>query len=139
MIRGAGATRPAIDDYPLNDSTLTGRKRNPATGVFDADPFAIDGEPMPSAADRGRFWRACQHNSWFFLPWHRMYLHFFEKIVLGHVIRLGGPEDWALPYWNYSAPPETNMLVPLPFRDPAAFPGETNRSVVCSALALPWI
>ncbi|MEX0791272.1 MAG: tyrosinase family protein, partial [Actinomycetota bacterium] len=26
-------------------------------------------------------WRnTCQHSSWFFLPWHRMYLYWFERI-----------------------------------------------------------
>lgn len=126
----------AIHDYPPNDSTLAGRRRNPAARpfpFFDADPFAIDQEPMPSASDRARFWRACQHNSWFFLPWHRMYLHFFEKIVLSHVIDLKGPKDWALPYWNYSAPPGTPMgdeaLVPEPFRNPT-IAGETNHLFV---------
>ncbi|MET0520527.1 MAG: tyrosinase family protein, partial [Jiangellaceae bacterium] len=27
------------------------------------------------------FWCNCQHGSWFFLPWHRMYLAAFEKII----------------------------------------------------------
>ena len=26
-------------------------------------------------------WCNCQHGSWFFLPWHRMYLAAFERIV----------------------------------------------------------
>ncbi|KZN55264.1 tyrosinase family protein [Pseudoalteromonas luteoviolacea] len=48
------------------------------------------------------FWQQCQHGSWFFLPWHRMYLYFFERIVRKTIVDLNGPEDWALPYWNYS-------------------------------------
>src|SRR3712207_9414563 len=32
-------------------------------------------------------WNACQHGSWYFLPWHRIYLHHFEKIVRNTVIR----------------------------------------------------
>jgi tyrosinase len=47
------------------------------------------------------FWQQCQHGSWFFLPWHRMYLQYFEEIVSKTIVDLGGPEDWALPYWNY--------------------------------------
>jgi tyrosinase len=31
-----------------------------------------------------------------------MYLGFFEQIVRSHIVALGGPDDWALPYWNYS-------------------------------------
>lgn len=49
-----------------------------------------------------KFWRACQHQTWYFLPWHRMYISFFERIIMKHVADLGGPKDWALPYWNYS-------------------------------------
>lgn len=122
----------AIHDYPLNDSTLAGRRRV-LPGSADADPFPVDGEPMPSAADKAKFWRACRHGSWFFLPWHRMYLHFFEKIILSHVINLKGPADWALPYWNYSAPPGAAMgaeaLLPEPFRSPT-IAGETNHLFV---------
>jgi len=49
------------------------------------------------------FWDQCQHNSWFFLPWHRWYLLYFEETVIETIRQLGGPaDDWALPYWNYS-------------------------------------
>jgi tyrosinase len=48
----------------------------------------------------------CQHNTWFFLPWHRMYLFWFERIVRAVIADLEGvseevKEAWALPYWNY--------------------------------------
>src|SRR5687767_14936680 len=41
--------------------------------------FTPRSEWPPDVGDRD--WNACQHRSWFFLPWHRMYLHHFEKIV----------------------------------------------------------
>jgi tyrosinase len=51
-------------------------------------------------------WGHCTHGAAqverYFLPWHRIYIYFYEIIVRGHVHDLGGPEDWALPYWNYS-------------------------------------
>src|SRR5215831_1156938 len=53
---------------------------------------------------RGAAWNQCQHASWFFLPWHRMYLYWFEAIVRAEVIAQGGPDDWALPYWDYTQP-----------------------------------
>ncbi|MGH7194104.1 MAG: tyrosinase family protein, partial [Candidatus Saccharimonadales bacterium] len=40
----------------------------------------------------------CQHGNWFFLPWHRAYLYFFEEIVRG----LTGEEAFALPYWDWT-------------------------------------
>jgi len=48
------------------------------------------------------FWDQCQHGTWYFPPWHRGYLVSLE-ILLRDVItgQLGGPADWALPYWNY--------------------------------------
>ena len=58
--------------------------------------------PLPPVAVRRRFWNQCQHQTWDFLPWHRGYLAAFEEIVRAAVVSAGGPEDWALPYWNYS-------------------------------------
>ncbi|RZC47725.1 hypothetical protein C5167_040663 [Papaver somniferum] len=40
------------------------------------------------------------HGSWFFLPWHRYYLYFWEKI-LGKLI---GDDTFAIPFWNWDAP-----------------------------------
>ena len=60
-------------------------------------------------------WNACQHASWFFLPWHRMYLYFFERIVRAAVIQNNGNPEWALPYWNYDQPAPRNTL-PRPLR-----------------------
>lgn len=57
---------------------------------------------LPSAADRAQFWNQCQHGSWFFQPWHRGYLIYFERICRAAIVAQGGPASWALPYWNYS-------------------------------------
>ena len=59
------------------------------------------GQALPTSAVQKTFWRQCQHQTWFFLPWHRGYVLGFEKIVRAAIISLGGPSDWALPYWNY--------------------------------------
>ncbi|HEU0121500.1 MAG TPA: tyrosinase family protein [Bryobacteraceae bacterium] len=111
----------AIHDYPAPGSDLTARQLQ--------DPFADASDVLPSDADRTRFWGVCQHASWFFLPWHRMYLHFFEKIVLRHVVRLGGPADWALPYWNYSTSDAARRL-PEAFRSPTLADGSVNHLFV---------
>ncbi|MBL8507292.1 MAG: tyrosinase family protein [Chitinimonas sp.] len=58
--------------------------------------------PIPLANERTEYWNQCQHGSWFFLPWHRMYLAYFEQIVARTIVGLGGPADWSLPYWDYS-------------------------------------
>jgi tyrosinase len=67
----------------------------------------------------------CQHFSWFFLPWHRMFIYYFEQIVRAQVIANGGPATWALPYWNYDGGGTTNTL-PLAFRNPANADGSPN-------------
>lgn len=70
--------------------------------VRTRDPLAVAGEALPSPSDQTRYWTQCQHGSWFFLPWHRMYLHHFEAILRQDIVAAGGPADWALPYWNYA-------------------------------------
>jgi tyrosinase len=40
----------------------------------------------------------CPHGNWLFLPWHRVYLFYFERICR----KLSGMADFALPYWNWS-------------------------------------
>lgn len=72
------------------------------------------------AADAGTYWNQCQHGSWFFLPWHRWYLLYFEEIVAKTIVDLGGPADWSLPYWNYSEDLAVNpnaRILPKAFRD----------------------
>jgi len=73
---------------------------------------------LPSPADRGQFWNQCQHQSWHFLSWHRVYLAYFEQMVAKTVAALGGPSDWALPYWNYSdaSNPNARSLPPAFYR-----------------------
>jgi tyrosinase len=58
-------------------------------------------DPLPPSRVVHKFWRQCQHATWYFLPWHRGYLLAFEATVRAAVVQLGGPADWALPYWNY--------------------------------------
>jgi tyrosinase len=108
----------AMQQKPLNDPT--GWRYQAAIHDYidaAADPLAIPGEAMPPEAEQQRFWRQCQHFTWFFIPWHRMYLAFFEQIVAKTVESLGGPSDWALPYWNYSDSSNANArLLPPAFR-----------------------
>jgi hypothetical protein len=58
-------------------------------------------------------WNMCQHQSWFFFPWHRMYILWFEHIMRDIVRSQGGPANWALPYWNW----EANRVLPPAFRE----------------------
>lgn len=66
------------------------------------DPLKNPSDRLPGKSEQDKFWSRCQHTSWFFLPWHRWYLWYFEQIVAATVVKLKGPADWSLPYWNYS-------------------------------------
>ena len=61
-------------------------------------------------------WNQCQHGSYFFFAWHRMYLYYFERILRAS----SGDPQLALPYWNYSQKARSHRQLPLPFRQPAA-------------------
>lgn len=78
----------------------------------------IYGNPAPgSAAARWKnaalhCWGTCQHASATFLPWHRWYLYYFERICR----RMCGDANFCLPYWNYGANHDTSMQLPTAFR-----------------------
>src|SRR3954447_8964303 len=64
-------------------------------------PPQVPTSPLPSPSDQDKYWDQCQHQSWYFPPWHRGYLLALEAQIRAEVINLGGPATWALPYWNY--------------------------------------
>ncbi|NUS59945.1 MAG: hypothetical protein HOQ01_03260 [Lysobacter sp.] len=64
-------------------------------------------------------WNTCQshagQNYNHFLPWHRMFLFFFEQIIR----EVSGRADFTLPYWDYtSSDPAKRGILPLQFRLP---------------------
>ena len=116
----------AIHDYPLNP-IIGGIDVRPPPAGRHADPNASATDTFPG--DQDNFWGLCEHDSWFFLPWHRIYIHFFEKIVAKIVADMPfGPKDWALPYWNVTTTP----LLPRRF----GFPPIRWR-IVCSSPSVP--
>jgi tyrosinase len=64
-------------------------------------PPSVPSTPLPPNSLSDQYWNQCQHQSWYFPPWHRGYLLALEAQVRADVIKLGGPSTWALPYWNY--------------------------------------
>lgn len=61
----------------------------------------------------------CPHHNWLLLPWHRAYLWYFEEICR----ELSGDNNFALPYWNWTA----NPTIPAVFFDPASSLYDANR------------
>ena len=58
-------------------------------------------------------WNQCQHGNYYFLPWHRMYIYWFERILRD----ASGDPELALPYWNYTSPAARTL--PEVYRVPA--------------------
>ncbi len=115
------AWHPIVLAYARAVAVMQARPASdPTSWAFQA---AIHGSY--AAPPAGAPWNQCQHRSWFFLPWHRMYLFFFERIVRSIVISQGGPADFALPYWNYDQGAPFNTM-PLPFRAPTLPDGSPN-------------
>jgi tyrosinase len=44
----------------------------------------------------------CPHGNWWFYVWHRGYLGYFEETIRS----LSGDQDFALPYWDWTALPQ---------------------------------
>ena len=84
---------------------------NPTSYRFQAN---IHGTyDSPSAPQEMLSWNNCEHGSYYFLSWHRMYLYFFDRILRA----AAGDPNLVLPYWNWTDPAQ--RALPLPFRQPA--------------------
>jgi len=94
--------------------------KGPQTAAPKAAEIASTYGPSPSpwkslAQD---MWDNCQAHgpgedeNWF-LPWHRMFVYFFERIV-----RSVTQSSFTLPYWNYSVSGVNHGVIPKPFRLP---------------------
>ena len=57
------------------------------------------------------------HNSYWFLPWHRAYLYFWERILCF----LAGDKTLAIPYWNWydQTTPAKYRVIPPPYNAPS--------------------
>jgi tyrosinase-like protein len=91
---------------------------DPTSWLYQANihGFPAPGEDSACAAPTSVpriAWASCQHGSFFFLAWHRMYLYYFERILR----QASSDPTLTLPYWDYSQ--DDNRQLPFPFRQPA--------------------
>ena len=63
--------------------------------------------PISWTAQANIHFNKCPHGCWFFLPWHRAYLLYFERICR----KVTCDSNFALPYWNWTTSPS----IPAPF------------------------
>jgi len=59
------------------------------------------------------YWNQCEHGSFYFFLWHRMYLYFFDRILRA----AARDPNLVLPYWNWTDPAQRTL--PAAFRQPA--------------------
>jgi hypothetical protein len=90
-------------------------------------PLDGDGPSPGEPAD----WSQCQHGTWWFLPWHRMYLIQFERIIRAFT----EVSDWALPYWDY--PNASEAEIPPSFLTQKSPLYNSTRTAIRSKYAEP--
>jgi tyrosinase len=78
------------------------------------------GVVTPASSLATEMWNTCQahsgQNANYFLPWHRMYVLFMERIIR----QVSGHPEFAMPYWNYTSDdPALRGIVPIQFRLPS--------------------
>jgi tyrosinase-like protein/polyphenol oxidase-like protein len=66
----------------------------------------------PTTTEEMQSWNQCEHGSFYFPSWHRMYLYFFDRILRA----AAGDPNLALPYWDWTDPAQRTL--PLPFQQP---------------------
>jgi tyrosinase len=77
----------------------------------------------------------CPHGNWWFLPWHRAYLYYFEQMLQAAVRDLNPPRPPAVPYWNWT----DQRQLPAPFR--GTYPGNrlAHNSRNFQGLSEDWV
>jgi tyrosinase len=112
-------------------------------GFNASSSYWQNSSPLPGRRDQTTYWKQCQHQTFFFLPWHRMYLAYFEQIVSQTIASLGGPTNWCLPFWDYSDTTNPNALnIPPAFTSPASstnglwVTGRASNSIPASYVSL---
>src|SRR5262245_17459414 len=99
---------------------------DPRSMQYQASVHGVGDETDPPPDD---FLSQCQHNCWYFLPWHRWYLYYFEQIVRSMFADIDEideavAQDWALPYWDYAQPGAAEL--PPEFANPTLWNGDPN-------------
>lgn len=110
---------PAIYAYARGVQVLIDR-----TDADQLDPIGwqYQSDIHGTTVNPDNFRNRCQHFCWFFLPWHRMYLQWFERIIRSAIQDLDDVDEqtkmtWALPYWNYSSDDPSLRRLPQAFLD----------------------
>jgi tyrosinase len=127
-----------IQNRPTRKNIQTLWSANPSDPVITTYKNAVTAMKALPASDP-RSWEGqaqihfnkCIHRNWLWLPWHRVYLVYFERICR----KLTGDQSFALPYWNWN----THPAVPDPFWDTSSPLYDSNRSITQTDQASAFI
>lgn len=125
---GCESCSQQIQNRPTRKNIQTLWNANPSDPIITAYKKAVAAmKALPSSDPRS--WQAqaqihfdkCIHRNWLWLPWHRVYLVYLERICR----KLTSDESFALPYWNWN----THPAVPDPFWDTASPLYDSSRAI----------
>ena len=103
---------PSLDWFrKAVDALIQRPASNPSSWRYLAAVHGVPGG-MTVPPGAAQFWDQCQHQSWFFPPWHRGYLVALEAQLREDIVQHGGPSTWALPYWDYFGPSDEFDIPP---------------------------
>ena len=125
MISGCKTTNSGLSDAEQQNNNPAVQRDLAASGprlrmsVFDpnnkanVDAYAKAFHTMQATPEGRKIWEQlasthqnfCPHGNWFFLPWHRVYLHHFERTIA----EISGKADFALPYWDWDGQDRNRM------------------------------
>lgn len=85
------------------NAVATMKARRPA----DPTSWQFQANMHGSIAGEHPLFNKCEHRNWLFLPWHRLYIYYFEQILssTGNGVNL--------PYWDYTNP--MTRSIPIAF------------------------
>jgi tyrosinase len=105
LLGGCESIKKQIENRPVRRNIATLANNDP---IVQAYRDAVTQMKALPNTDRRNWTRQaqihqdfCPHGNWYFLPWHRAYLYYFETIVR----HLSGMNEFALPYWNWTCTP----------------------------------
>jgi tyrosinase len=127
------AQSPTIESFRRAVDVMMAREVTDKTSWwFQANIHDLPEEELAQHRSFARYWQQCPHKNYFFLSWHRIYLHFFERIAR----KASGDPDFMLPYWGYEDPlqaslptafvPDPDEFAPSPDKDPVPPPKRRN-------------
>jgi tyrosinase len=70
-----------------------------------------------------------QFQKWYFMPWHRWFVYYFEQIIQFVL----ADKSFTLPYWNYLSGNVRDLSIPDEFRKPASSLYRANRNIWVNA------